>query len=444
MTPQHLLSLLQPHISAPRWWVAFSGGLDSTVLLSLLAAARALDSDLPELRAIHVNHGLQAEADSWAGHCQRFCQPLNIPLEVVSASVTCDGKGLEAAARRARYRVFEACLGEGEVLLSAHHQDDQVETLLLRLLRGAGPDGLGAMPAERALGRGRLVRPLLDVPRAVLQDYVQQQGLKYIDDPSNADTALDRNFLRHDILPRIARRWPGYRATLSRSASHMRDAARDLDAAVAEVRRCQSVMGDPGLVLVDLLALSDSLAGRALRCWLIELGQPQAPDAASVMELLRQLRSKSSAGARFRVGALALGQFRDGLYALPELDEFRPPDDVPVTPGQVLELSGLGELWLDNVTTGGLRLAPQDALHWRWRAGGERCHLPGRAGSRSLKNLLHEAAVPPWWRQRVPLLYCGDELLAVGDLWLCDSSRLQANGSAWQVRWQRKSFLPRD
>ncbi|HJT96837.1 MAG TPA: tRNA lysidine(34) synthetase TilS, partial [Rhodanobacteraceae bacterium] len=175
--------------------VGYSGGLDSTVLLHALAASSAARAR--SLRALHVDHGLHADSAAWADHCRTFAATLAVPLDVVRVAVgTTRGQGLEAAARNARYAAFEAALAPGELVALAHHRDDQTETVLLKLLRGAGPEGLAGMRALRPLGPGHLWRPLLDVPRDALRDYAQMHGLAFLDDPSNADTRHARNFLR--------------------------------------------------------------------------------------------------------------------------------------------------------------------------------------------------------------------------------------------------------
>ncbi len=443
LSPHAFLSALQPVARAPRWWVAFSGGLDSTVLLHLLAELKECDPALPPLGAIHVNHHLRAESDLWQRHCLARCEALGVTLEVAEVRVNRSGSGLEAAAREARYRVFESILGSGEALFLGHHQDDQVETLMLRLLRGAGLNGLGAMSPARSLGRGTLQRPLLDLPRSELAAYAAARRLSYIDDPSNADCGLDRNYLRHQVLPLLAQRWPAYATTLTRAASHLRDAARDLDASAPGLPRCRNRMGDPGLRLAPLLAMPDSCLARTLRRWLAELGQPVAPDTAALAEWVRQLRAAGGGGARFQFAGLELGRFQDALYVLPPADAFD-PSSFPVVCGEVQDIPGVGVLELVPAASGAPSLAGEGPLSWRWRRGGERLRLPGRAGSRSLKQLLQEAGVPPWWRERLPLLYCGEQLVAVADLWLCDGPWLAPGKAGWQVRWQRKSFLPAD
>ncbi|MBN7796768.1 tRNA lysidine(34) synthetase TilS [Parahaliea mediterranea] len=445
LTAGALLPPLAGLAAAPRWWVALSGGLDSTVLLHLLVAARGIDPGLPPLAALHINHQLQDAADDWQQHCRQLCRELGVPLHCETVAVEPGGKGLEAAARDARHAAFERALGAGEVLFTAHHRDDQVETFFLRLLRGAGVDGLGAMAATRPLGAGSLYRPLLEWPRDALEDYARRHGLRHVEDPSNADTDLDRNFLRSQVLPLLAGRWPGYRDTVSRAAAHLREASAQLRALTPEVPARRNAMGDRGLDLATLLALPPALAGRVLRDWLAELGAAMAPDQAALMEFLRQLAQAGEGGCpRFDAGGLSLQRYRDGVYVLPEFADRAPPAGLVLVPGETLAVAGAGALGLVPSSGVGLDLGPGEALSVRWRAGGERCRPLGRTGSRGLKKLLQEAGVPPWWRDRVPLLYLGGELLAVGDLWLCESSRLVRGGGAWQVRWQRNTPGSRD
>jgi tRNA(Ile)-lysidine synthase len=185
-----LLSALAPWRGSPTWWVAFSGGLDSTVLLHMLVWL-AHRHELPVIRAIHVHHGLQAAGDHWPAHCQAVCDGLGIPLQVVRVKVL-PGASMERAAREARYEALSGCLSEGDLLLTGQHRDDQAETVLFRLLRGAGVRGLAAMPVERPLGLGRLLRPLLGVSRAELEAYARRNALRWVEDPSNQDHDYSR------------------------------------------------------------------------------------------------------------------------------------------------------------------------------------------------------------------------------------------------------------
>ena len=216
---------------------------------------------------MHVNHQLQDQADQWQAHCRALCAGLGVPLVEQRVSLDAAGDGPEAAARRARYAVFEQLLGDEDVLFMAHHLDDQVETLMLRLMRGAGLTGLAGMPAERALGAGRLVRPLLGRPRRDLAAYAREQGLSWVEDPSNRDTTPDRNFLRHEVLPLLAARWPGYRETVGRAAAHLADAGKLLGYHYPLPDTRYSCCGDPGLALEALVDCEPAQAQLTFRGW---------------------------------------------------------------------------------------------------------------------------------------------------------------------------------
>ena len=299
LDPAQLDAPLLALTDAPHWYVGFSGGLDSTVLLHLLQRWCRAHAGAPPLTALHVDHGLQSSAEDWAVHCEWICRMLQVPFRRFDIQVTPDGRGPEAAARSGRYRVFEDTLQEGEVLFLAHHLDDQVETFFLRLLRGAGVQGLAAMPARRSLGQGRLVRPLLEFPRGQLEAYARQHSLDAVEDPSNRDTDLDRNFLRAELLPLLESRWPGYRRTVARACEHMTGAARTLQQAVPVPPTLRSALGDPGLAVEELLSVAPEAAAIKLRGWLASASLP-APDQATLEEFLRQLR-EAGADARPRL-----------------------------------------------------------------------------------------------------------------------------------------------
>jgi len=429
---------LGDQLGARRWYVGFSGGVDSTVLLHLLHRWSAANPGAPPLTAIHVNHGMQEAADDWQLHCGRICKKLQVPLICRRVFVDAGPVGAEAAAREARYRVFEETLSPGDVLYLAHHLDDQVETFFLRLLRGAGVQGLAAIPARRALGSGRLVRPLLQVTRSRLAAYAGRHRLQCVEDPSNEDPSLDRSFLRQEVLPLVSGRWPGYRHTVARASEHMAIAARTLRELLPAPDTRYSAMGDPGVAVTELEPAD--VGAVKLRAWLQGLGL-QAPDRASMEEFLRQLR-ESGPGARPRLqcSTFALQCYRGSVYLLPEPSG--PMSRVALAPGEVLELPGVGRVSLEPVACRGLVLDDCGALTLGWRQGGERCRPAGSARRRSLKKCLQEADVPPWWRDRVPLLYLGEQLLAVGDLWLCDSDRYReravGNETLWRLSWERK------
>ncbi|NIR59118.1 MAG: tRNA lysidine(34) synthetase TilS, partial [Gammaproteobacteria bacterium] len=278
--PDDLVAVLAHHAPAARYWVAYSGGLDSLVLLHALAARR--DRLGAPLAAVHVDHGLHPDSGRWAAHCARTCAALGVPYEcrVVEATAA-SGESPEAAARRARYEALAGLLEPGACLLTAHQRDDQAETLLLQLLRGAGPDGLAGMPMCRPLGAGWHLRPLLDWERADLHAYARAQGLEWVEDASNRDTGIDRNYLRHIVLPALRERWPGAPATLARAARHQAEAA-ELLVALGRADARAAADAAPGTLRAS--ALRDLPAPRQrnlLRAWIARAGLP-APSAAQL------------------------------------------------------------------------------------------------------------------------------------------------------------------
>lgn len=388
--------------------LGFSGGLDSTVLLQLLAGDRALHGGL---RAIHVHHGLQPGADAWQAHCEAACAALGVPLESVAVQVPRGrGEGLEAAARAARHAAFHASLRKDEVLALAHHADDQAETFLLRALRASGPDGLAAMLPWRAHGAGWLWRPLLDATREALLAWARDRGLDWIDDPSNADTTLDRNYLRRRVMPLLRERWPHAGAALARSAALSAQAAALLGD--EDARALASLRTDAPAVLDAraLETLPQARRARVLRRWVEALGLPPLPASGIATVESDLLHAAPDADATFAWSGACLRRWRDLLHA------GRQP---PPLPGdwrrawdgeRPLALPDGGALRID----GGFRFAPPVVVHAR--QGGERILLPGRSHSHALKHALQDAAVAPWEREHLPLLSAADGiLLAAGD-----------------------------
>jgi len=444
LTHTDLENQLNELLCASHWYVGFSGGVDSTVLLYLLHHWCAANPESPTLSAIHINHGMQSAADEWQRHCEGVCRSLQRPLITHTVEVHATGSG-EAAARDARYRAFAGQLQPGAVLFLGHHLDDQVETFFLRLLRGAGVQGLAAMPRRRVLGEGQLVRPLLDNSRSEIEHYAAHHGLEYVEDPSNNNIAMDRNFLRARLLPLLASRWPAYRQSVARASGHMAAAALVL-ADVPET--VHSAMGDPGLLLAPLINSLGEVTATRLRAWLRAQGC-QMPDNVALIEFLRQLRGAAvDSNPRLAWGTCVLQRYREGIYLLPDFVAPAPTQSLDLEPGMRREVPGVGTVSLQRSVREGLSLAPGEQLALGWRKGGERCRLPGRAGSRSLKTLLQEWNVPPWWRDRVPLLFLGEELLAVGDLARCESTRWRTAAREgehlWNLSWARSAAASSD
>ena len=375
-----------------RFVVGLSGGVDSVVLLHALAA-EGLD-----LRAAHVHHGLSPNADAWVAHCRRLCNRLGIPITVRRVQLK---KKSEEAAREARYAVFGKL--PCDVLALAHQLDDQAETVLLNLLRGAGPRGASGMPA-RASVHGRVVwRPLLEVPREAIVAYAHDKALEWIEDESNASDAFSRNFLRLHIAPLLARRYPRWRQALARAARNFSRSELDAEA--------------------------------MLRAFLRQRGL-RAPSEAKLIEMLKQLGSGGRAtlidhdGARLRV-------YR-GTVSVEKSAEELPFEPVRWRGERKLALPALrGELRFRKLRRGGIdpRWLKDGGLEVRLRSGGERLQADARRPRRTLKNLFQEAGVPPWQRKKLPLLYRGADLVWAPGLGVDQRYQSAEKTSGWVPEW---------
>jgi tRNA(Ile)-lysidine synthase len=437
-TPPIALDTLQPAAGACGW-VGFSGGLDSTVLLHWLVQQRPAWP----VRAVHVNHGLSPNAGQWQHQCEQICRELGVELQVVKVALEAAVGNLEAAAREARYHAFTQVLSRGDVLLLAQHQDDQAETLLYRLMRGAGTRGLAAMAAERPLGVARLCRPLLQVDRAELEAYAQKHALRWVEDESNTDVSFDRNYIRHRVLPVLHQRWPAAARSLARSAQLSR--ANDTlltEYAAADLRSMDEQTVAMGFCLSapKLASISAPRRHNLLRHWL-EQRFNQLPTGKALAEIDGQLIQAEGHGALVVAGAVTLRRFNQGLYALHLPLQWQPAPGQPALKWpditQPVILPGGDALTLQPATGVGIGARwLQGEVHIQWRVGGERCTPAGRAHSQTLKKLLQEYRVPTWLRARVPLLYINGELAAVADYWVC--RRFAATGSepGWACGWR--------
>jgi tRNA(Ile)-lysidine synthase len=408
--------------------VALSGGIDSMVLLD--AATRFAGRHPLALSAIHVHHGLSSNADRWADFCAAQCAARNVPLVTHRLRLARErGSSLEAQARAARYeRLLRA---DVDVMALAHHADDQAETLLLQLLRGAGPHGLAAMPSVRP-GRPALLRPLLGLARNTLAACAAERGLASIEDESNADRRHARNFIRLEVVPALAARFAGFPATLARAARNQAEAAALADELAAI--DAAGVLDDAGLSRVGLAALSPARARNLLRWFLRERGL-RPPSAALLAEMLRQLVAAGE-DARIRIAqdGAEIGMHRGRVVihapAAPAFERVWRGEPEVVLPGGVLAFerargAGVAEAKLvDHPVT------------LRSRGGGERIRLAANRPTHAVKKLLQEARVPPWERQALPLIWSGDELAAVPGIGIALAFQAAPDEPAWRVEWR--------
>jgi tRNA(Ile)-lysidine synthase len=394
--------------------IALSGGLDSSVLLH--AAATLAGTGSFRLRALHVDHGLQAASAGWAEACRAACSSLGVPIRVVELGlVPRRGDSIEAAARDARRQALAEAIVPEERLLTAHHGDDQLETVLIQLLRGAGVAGLAAMPARARFGPGWQLRPLLGTDRAALLDYAKRHGLAWQADPMNESLRFDRGWLRARVLPAIRERWPSAAATVSRSAAHVAEASGLLDT-LAEADAV-SILDEGRLSLDALGMLPRDRQVNVVRWWLRRAAL-RPPPAARLAAALPEFHAARRDGApRLAWPDGEIRRFRGRLYAGPPLAT--PPPVAARSARTVFELGpGLGSLRLEPTREGGIAAEAVDAIELRFRAGGESLRPRLRGPRRRLKDLCREGGVVPWMRDRLPLVYLGGELAAVGDLWI--------------------------
>lgn len=424
--------------SGIRLRVAYSGGLDSHVLLDALARLRGRAAW--QVSAVHVDHGLHTESAVWAEHCRAVCRALEVPLRVERVRVEAiRERGLEDAARRARYGALARLLEPGEVLLTAHHRDDQAETVLLQLLRGAGPHGLAAMPPIARFAHGRLARPLLGFGRAALHAYAEREALVWIEDASNREDRIARNFLRGQILPVLARHWPHAANQLAKAARHHADAAAVLDE-VGEADLVRTRVGDEGLSLTALNALSPPRQANAVRYWIRRQTGRMPPEQALKDALAQVRRCPRSRHALIQWPGAAIERYRDQLRLVrparvPELGW-----EADWDPGVPLPIPGTGwRLTARECVGAGLasdRLAGR-RLRIRFRRGGEICRLPGRTHHHKLKKLLQDAGLSPWERAHLPLVYVDDDLAAIGDRLVCEPYAARAGETGLLLEIER-------
>ncbi|MFK7863945.1 MAG: tRNA lysidine(34) synthetase TilS [Pseudohongiellaceae bacterium] len=445
-SPVTLNQVLAGIPSKQKLCVALSGGMDSAVLLHSVVSARRFAT----VRAFHVNHQLSSNADTWQSYCESLCAKLGVSFESATVNVSNElgagGEGLEDAARRLRYQAFEENLREGELLLLAHHADDQYETLLLRLMRGSGVRGLASIPQRRVLGRGELFRPLLTLPRQDLADYARKAGLSWLEDESNQDTRFDRNYCRHDLLPVFEKRWPNYRNALQKSMLLLAEADTLADE-LAQLDFNESKTDvEEELELSVLQALSTHRLRNLLRFWLMTFGIRNAGwnTLTTLSDGLQSAKSnKGEARVLLETKTYSLAVFASRLHLLPTLKPALDDGRLWNFNEGSCDLPGNGSLQLCAAGTDqnfAIDREKLDQLEVRYRRGGEKLKLPGRP-TKSLKKLFQESSIAPWLRNRVPLLFSGDDLVFVPMIGVADAfAASPSTAIAQDIIWSPPNF----
>ena len=433
MSPESFFNQLNRSFPRATFLIAFSGGLDSSVLLHLCAAGVGA-TNLDRLLAVHVNHGLQPEAETWAMHCLRVCESFGLRSKVLTVdSYPERGQSPEEAARLARYEALRSLVTDRSVVLVAQHRDDQAETILLQLLRGSGLKGLSGMPASTSFGAGVLHRPLLGVSRDSLRKYAERNGLVWLDDPSNQDTSYQRNYLRREIIPRLKSRWPGMAKTLARAGRHCADAQEMLDQQV-DSWFDSVVVAERNTVRLEALSDFNRRQQKSiLRYWIYRSGF-RCPSEINLTRIITEsLNAASDRLPCIRWSAGEVRRYRGELYLLALSDGFDPKKTIAWslrTPLRITELGGT--LVCSNDTVSGVGSEWGDVCI-RFRTGGELFRVPGRKGSRCLKKVFQEQGIPPWERDRIPLVYIREELVAVAGLFVCEPFHEQGLFFNWTV-----------
>ena len=409
-----------------KYVVAFSGGIDSTVLLHVM---RVLN--LP-LHAVHINHHMQVDSDQWALHCESICQAWKIPCTVLHVYVEKKAQqSIEETARTARYNLFSEYINQQSCLVTAHHKNDLVETLLLQLLRGSGPAGLAAMSKVQKFYSGKHLRPMLTFARDEIEDYAQQRNLVWIEDPSNLSNEFDRNYLRNEIIPKLLDRWPGALQTLSRAVDLQRDAL-DCLYDLAELDLQTAKTSNPSILQIPVLQKMKHVRLRnVLRRWM-QQHDMRAPNKKQlekiILDIVCKPSSESSPVQTWLDGEIR--RYREQLYLMQPLLQHDVNQVYEWELAEPLYIESLHRtLTIEDLIKHAV-LLPKNAksVLVRFRTGGESIKPFGKKHHRSLKNLFQEANVPPWERERIPLIYYGEELISVLGYWnaqpACDTSKL--------------------
>ncbi|MBT6419130.1 MAG: tRNA lysidine(34) synthetase TilS [Gammaproteobacteria bacterium] len=434
LTAQYINSQLAPYHTANKLFIGYSGGVDSHVLLHLLANIPELKN---KLNAVYVHHGLQAEADDWANHCQQIAADLCVHFQCVKVNAQAlSGQSPEEAARNARYQAFKKILGKNDLLIFAQHRNDQLETFLLQLFRGAGLKGLSGMPAAINFAAGKLIRPLLEVEQQTIKGYAQQHKLQWIEDPSNLDTQFDRNFLRHQVIPLLEQRWPSLDKTVARVATHCANAQTLLSSNAKQQMNLIYEVDKQCLSVIGLSAHESLIQQLIIREWLELLGARMPSQKVMIAIQKDILQARADANPLIQHDGNNIQRYRDGLYLVASKNT---PDLQQITPwidkSQPLNLPANGLLELKAAQQGISKTVwQQNCIEVRYRQGGEKIVLPWRSGRHSLKKLYQEAGIAPWLREVLPLIYINGELAAVAGYWVSADFHVQ-DGECINLSW---------
>ncbi len=419
--------------------IAYSGGVDSHVLLHLVASNPEFKS---KITAIYVHHGLQVEADAWAVHCQAAALSLGVAFKTIKVKIDTDsGKSLEELARDARYQALKPLVGINDVVLLAQHREDQLETVLLQLFRGAGVQGLSGMPAMIYFGKGSMCRPLLDVPKQDINDYAVDNNLSWIEDPSNNSNDFDRNFLRNQIVPQLKQKWPALDKTVARSARHCANAHQSIERLSKDFLSPIINNSDCTLNISKLLEHDFSMQCLGIREW-FKRNQLRMPSEKIVHSIIKQvINAKESRNPELKVQGYCIRRYRNKLFCLKitEITQQSFEQQWPIG-SKYIKLSDESMITVSDSDKGIARKVWDSAeLVIKFRIGTEKIKLPGREGRHTLKKLYQEQGIPPWERNLIPLIYLDNQLAAIANLWISADFFSDEKEHCYHIDWVKNN-----
>ena len=422
-----------------KFCIAFSGGMDSTVLLHVM---KNIIDEKSQIRAIHINHNIVDNSKVWTKTCKSICKNFGIDIEIISLEVTHKGYGLEAAARDERYEKLKEKLYENEYLLTAHHEEDQMETVFLRMARGTGLDGLQGINEKYSFGEGIIFRPMLEVSKTSVMDYAKEHQLKWVEDSSNQDTHFDRNFLRKKIIPQFRERWPSIASSVSRLSQLSAQNIKILNQIAEEDIGPIANMNE--LPLAKLLDKSFERANNMLRYIILANGM-SIPSMKTLQDGLKEMLDPETDKSVIAWKDYCIRKYKNHLYFLSnsDLEPNKVDVRIPWEIGKTVNLGeNIGTIEATFIHGDGLSIEKcKNKLTISYRQGGELIKPIGHRINKSLKNLFQENQILPWMRDKIPLIYYQDELVSVADLWFNQNYVASQNEAGFVVNWHKKMII---
>jgi len=422
-----------------KFCIAFSGGVDSTVLLHVM---KNIIDEKSQIRAIHINHNIVDNSKAWTKTCKSICKNFGIDIEIISLELTHNGYGLEAAARDERYERLKEKLYENEYLLTAHHEEDQMETVFLRMARGTGLDGLQGINEKYSFGKGIIFRPMLEVSKASVMDYAKEHQLKWVEDSSNQDTHFDRNFLRKKIIPQFRERWPSIASSVSRLSQLSAQNIKILNQIAEEDIGPMANMNE--LPLAILLDKSFERVNNILRYIIIANGM-SIPSMKTLQNGLKEMLDPETDKSVIAWKGYCIRKYKNNLYFLSNsvLEPNQVDVRIPWEIGKTVNLGeNIGTIEATFIHGDGLSIEKcKNKLTISYRQGGELIKPTGHRINKSLKNLFQENQILPWMRDKIPLIYYQDELVSVADLWFNQNYVASQNEAGFVVNWHKKMII---